>query len=237
MSAESPPTARSDRPVTLVGGAPTTREILDRALSRAPVPMAADGGAEALLSRGIVPERVFGDLDSLSAEAIDRLGDRAVRIHDQDTTDLQKCLALIDAPLILGVGFLGGRLDHTLSSLGTLMGQGDRPVVLLGEADVAMHLAGAVTLDLPPGARVSLMPLAPVRIRSEGLRWKTGALTLAPGGRDGCSNEATGPVTLNPAGPGTILVLDSSMLDPLLAGDGPGAPSRFAEPKQPRKGA
>ena len=226
MSAGTP-VFRARAPVTLVGGGPVPATALREALAVAPVPVAADGGAAALLAEGIRPEAVYGDLDSLSpADAADLEG-RTVHLRDQDTTDLQKCLAAIRAPLILGIGFLGGRLDHTLSALGTLMAEGDRPVVLLGEGDIAMHLGAPLSIDLPAGARVSLMPLAPVRVISEGLRWETGGLTLAPGGRDGCSNEALGRVSLAPEGPGAILVLEAARTGALLGATGAGAPSRF----------
>ena len=149
-----------DTPVTLVGAAPLAPEVLSQALALAPRALAADGGAAALMATGTVPEHVVGDLDSLPDGLRRALAGRVIEVADQDTTDLQKCLALIDAPLILGAGFIGGRLDHTVAALCAIAAEGARPVVLLGPDDAVMHLGAQVRIDLPPGARVSLMPLA-----------------------------------------------------------------------------
>ena len=215
-------------PITLVGGAPLAPGLLEQARGIAPEFHAADGGADALLAAGIEPRSVIGDLDSLSPAARARLGDRVVHDPCQDTTDLEKCLSRLRAPLILGLGFVGGRVDHTLAALGALPGA-PGPVLLLGAEDVVMALGGALEMDPAPGTRISLMPLAPVRVASEGLRWGTD-LVLSPTGRTGASNAALGRVRLSPEGPGALLVMERAALASLLAASGPGAPSRFLKP-------
>ena len=164
--------------------------------------IAADGGAATALALGLSIETVIGDLDSLDLATRDRLG-RTPILHDrdQDTTDFEKCLARIDAPLVVGVGFVGGRLDHTLAVLSALVGQTDTDVVLLGASDVIFPVRRRLRLDVPPGTRVSLYPMGPVRGRSTGLEWPIDGLDLSPSGRVATSNRATGPVTIDAEGP------------------------------------
>lgn len=161
--------------------------------------VAADGGGNLALPGGREFAAVIGDMDSLRDPAALRA--RGVPLHhlaDQDTTDLEKCLAAVEAPLILGLGFLHGRLDHHLAAMNALVRFPDRPTVLIGGPDLCFLSPAELSLDLPAGERVSLFPMAPARgLRSEGLRWPVAGLALAPDGRIGASNVATGgPVRL-----------------------------------------
>ncbi len=175
--------------VTLAGGAPFSRATLDAALGLAPHPVAADGGADGLLGYGVVPEAVIGDMDSRHAALPPGVAEIAVA--EQETTDFEKCLARLDAPLIVGVGFLGGRLDHTLAALSTLLGHAGRPVILLGEEDVSFVAPEGWSMAVAPGTRVSFYPLRPATgVASRGLRWPIDGLAMAAGGRIGTSNEA-----------------------------------------------
>lgn len=180
--------------ITLVGGSSAARRHLARALALAPTLVAADGGVAHALACGHRPIAVIGDMDSLPNGETWRNSDiKMYPSTDQDTTDFEKCLSSIRAPLILGCGFLGDRTDHALASLSALMRYRDRPVILLGEEDLAFHWPGEMALDLPPGTRVSFFPLAPATgTVSAGLRWSVEGLSLRPGGRIGTSNEATG---------------------------------------------
>ena len=53
-------------PITIVGGANFSQELLLESLKRAPVVYAADGGANLCMQYGCQPKQVIGDLDSLS---------------------------------------------------------------------------------------------------------------------------------------------------------------------------
>ena len=109
----------SRQPVTLIGGAPVPRADLDAALALAPVLAAADGGADAALANGLVPQAVWGDFDSISPQARAAIPTENLhRIAEQDSTDFEKCLSRIDAPLVIAVGFsqLGsGQMRHLKS--------------------------------------------------------------------------------------------------------------------------
>jgi thiamine pyrophosphokinase len=140
-------------------------------------------------------------------------------VPEQETTDFDKCLRSIAAPLILAVGFHGARLDHGLAALNALVRHGDRKAVLIGPSDLAFHLTTEVRLRLRAGDRVSLFPLAQLQCDSEGLVWPTQGLNFAPDGRVGTSNAASGgTVSLRPSGPGLLVILPRNRLDAAIAG-------------------
>ncbi len=206
--------------ITLVGGGAPTRAALARALAVAPWLAAADGGADAALALGFTPDLAVGDFDSIGAEARAVLGE--ARLHhdpDQETTDFDKLLAAVEAPLLMAVGFSAGRLDHTLAAMSTLVQHADRRVILDSGHDLCLVCPPALTLDLPAATRVSLYPLAPVRCGSRGLQWPTDPLFFTPLGRIGTSNAARGgPVTLTAEAPLMLLLLPVETLDALLTG-------------------
>ena len=178
--------------VTLLGGGPAAPGLIRAALALAPNLIAADGGADHLAGTGLTPAAVIGDLDSLGdVDAwAGRLGDALVQVDEQESTDFEKCLARVDAPFFVGVGFLGGRQDHGLAALHSLIGD-PRPVVLLGEDDVAFAASGETRLMLPVGERISLFPLRRVRARGgAGLKYPVDGLVMEAGDQIGTSNEA-----------------------------------------------
>lgn len=185
---------RAAAPVTLIGGGPVTARRLAAALRIAPEIVAADGGADVALPAGREFGAVIGDLDSIASVAALRA--RCVPVHrivEQDSTDLEKCLRAVEAPLLVGVGFLGGRIDHQLAALSALVRRPEKKVVLLGARDVCFRCPTELALDLEAGTRVSLFPMGRTRgVVSEGLRWPVGGLEFAPGGLIGTSNAAAG---------------------------------------------
>jgi thiamine pyrophosphokinase len=208
---------QSEAPVTLVGGGPVGLALLRQTQRSAPGLVAADGGARACLRAGLMPDAVIGDFDSL--RAADRAAippDRLHRVAEQETTDFDKALRSIRAPLVLALGFTGARLDHGLAVMNALVRRPE-PCIVIGPRDVVFHLAGPVTLALRAGDRVSLFPMARVTGRSAGLHWPIDGLTLAPDGLTGTSNRATGPVTLVPGGPGLLAILPRARLPAAIA--------------------
>lgn len=185
---------RSDGGVTILGAGDVAPAVVDQAMLHAPLLVAADGGATRALALGRVPAAVIGDLDSVDAATLARLSpDRIHRIAEQDTTDFEKCLRNVAAPLVLAVGFSGARLDHGLAALSALVRHPRRPAILIGPEDLAFAAPREVVLGLPVGTRVSLFPMGQVRGESVGLRWPIGGLGFAPAGRIGTSNEAVAP--------------------------------------------
>lgn len=193
---------------------------LAAALALAPEVVAADSGARVPLPPGTRLSAVIGDMDSLAdPEAFRAAGVAVHRLAEQETTDLEKCLYSVAAPLLLGVGFLGGRVDHELAALNALVRYPAPPVVLIGEADVCFLCPPLLALDLPAGTRVSFFPLAPAVGRvSEGLFWSVEGLAMAPGGRIGTSNRALGgPVRVGFDAPVVIAILPEAFLGQVVA--------------------
>jgi thiamine pyrophosphokinase len=202
----------SEDPVTLLGGAPVAPVVLREALALAPILVAADGGADTALAQGLAPRAVIGDMDSLSPAAATAFADRLHRVEEQDSTDFDKALTRIAAPVVLAVGFTGGRLDHELAALHSLVLRADRPCLLVGPQTLAFHAPPLIEVALPRGTLVSLFPFSHVWASSEGLRWPTEHILFAPDRRIGTSNEATGDVSLIPSNPGMLVILPRAAL-------------------------
>lgn len=195
--------------VTLIGAGPVNKGILADAVRIAPYLVAADGGAELAQKYGKTPKKVIGDLDSVDRAILAKFPAGTVhRIDEQESTDFDKCLRNISAPLVVGVGFIGGRADHQLAALHSLVRHSDRSCVLLGPEDVVFHARAKQTLELEPGTRVSLFPLARVSGRSAGLKWPINGLEFEPGQKIGTSNRSTvGQVVLEVDGPGMLVIV------------------------------
>lgn len=206
-------------PVTLVGAGAVGRGALDRALRLAPKLVAADGGANKAVAAGHIPDRVIGDLDSVTARTRAAIpAGRFLHVAEQETTDFEKCLTRIEAPFILGLGLAGPRCDHTLAAWNALVRHPGRRCLILAARDVVFAAPRRVALDLAPGTRVSLFPLARVAADSRGLRWPTGGIDFHPAGRIGTSNRAEGPVDIAFAGPGMLVILPLAALPAAIAG-------------------
>lgn len=205
--------------VILAGAGPIDDATYELAAARGNIFIAADGGGDALVARGVIPQAVIGDMDSLSATALAAIGaDKIVQLTEQDSTDFDKALRSVSAPLILAIGFTGARLDHELAALHVLVRYADRPVILLGEEDVTVHVPYTIVLNLTPGTRLSLFPMDGVTASMEGLRWSFEALALHPARKIGTSNEVAAPqVTLGTDGPGLLLIVPHAGLDAVIA--------------------
>ena len=203
-----------NEPITIVGGAHFSQRLLLESLKRAPVVYAADGGANLCMQYGCQPKQVIGDLDSLSPSLRSELDpSRVIHVPEQDTTDFEKLLIRVDAPFMLAVGFMGGRIDHQMAVQTVLTAYAHRKIICVGDEDVMFVSPPEIDLPLDAGTRISLYPMAPVQARSTGLYWPTDGLSFAPDGQIGTSNKATRPVTLLPSAPCMLVVLSKTCLD------------------------
>lgn len=202
------PIFRSDAGVTLLGGGRLGPGDLAAALALAPGLVAADGGAQAALAAGLMPDAVYGDMDSLTDAARARIApDRIHAIPEQASTDFDKALRHILAPVVLAAGFTGDRIDHELSVYHGLVARPDARCIVIGAQDIVWHAPPELVLDLPAGARLSLFPMADVTGRSEGLEWPIAGLSFHPAQRIGTSNRVTGgPVRLAFDAPGMLVI-------------------------------
>jgi thiamine pyrophosphokinase len=208
-------------PILLFGAAPIAGSLLSCLdhCQNWPV-LAADGGLRTALSCGLRPQAVIGDMDS--ANDLDQLPDdiRQIKLSGQDDTDFEKSLGVISAPLIIGIGFLDGRFDHSLAALDALARlPHDRPVLLVGGDDVLLRLRGDFEMTLPLASRFSVWPLGRQHfLRSHGLEWPLDDVTMALGKRTGTSNRVIGkPVSIAAGvGDGYVVMAPFTAFDVML---------------------
>lgn len=214
------PIVQTTQGVTLAGGGPFSRRDLHLCLARAPVPAAADGGADRLLQLGVMPQAVIGDFDSLSAKARAEIPlSRQYPVPEQATTDFDKALRSVEAPFVLALGFAGARLDHGLAAMNTLVTRADRRCILIGPKDLAFAAPPQLSLELVPGDVLSLFPMARVTGQSEGLEWPIQGLSFAPDGMIGTSNRVVArQVELTFDAPGMLVILPRRRLDAAIRG-------------------
>lgn len=218
--ADSDPLVRARGAVTLVGGGPVAFDQLAAALALAPEVVGADGGGDHPLPGGHRFCAVIGDMDSLAGAA--RLRAEGVALHEiaeQESTDLEKCLRAVEAPLFIGLGFLGGRIDHHLAAMNALVKHPDKAVVLVGGDDLCFLCPVKFEMELAAKTRVSLFPMGEVSgLAWEGLRWPLSGRPFRPDGRIGTSNEAVGgPVSIAFNAPRMLSILPASLLGPVVA--------------------
>ncbi|WP_366140595.1 thiamine diphosphokinase [uncultured Tateyamaria sp.] len=214
--------------------------VLDT-VARAPTCVAADGGAALALQAGIDLAAVIGDFDSLPGKLRHALPpDRLHHIAEQNSTDFDKALRNISAPLVLAVGFTGARLDHQLAVLYVLTKYPDRPCILIGETELTFLCPR--TLNLPTQAEdvVSLFPLGPVQGTSQGLKWPIDGLQFGPLTQIGTSNAALGPIRIEVDAPHMLVMVPRAQLDAViqalvsapLSGRWPARAGQYTNPPQ-----
>ena len=172
----------------LVGAGPTTRGLLKHAADYASAIVAADGGYTSAIDAGLNVELTVGDMDSIfkSVDAHNKL-----EIKDQSYTDFEKCLQVCDAQVFLGLGFLGGRLDHQMAAFSAIL-KDSRPVVLMDSQQLIFIVPKEFELKVDEGAEVAFYPLVPVQVEALGLEWPLQDVEMEPGGLISTSNKIRG---------------------------------------------
>ena len=105
--------------VLIVGDRPILEDV--SRLVEGQFVIAADGGANRLLSHGIKPDLVIGDMDSISSSSKRELEDVLLEDNNINSTDLEKAFNYAkeqNASQITIIGWAGGRVDHTLAAFG-----------------------------------------------------------------------------------------------------------------------
>jgi len=219
----APPPLSFDGVLVIVGGGALDVDLLRQLAAEGAHLVGADGGGDVIAAADLVPAAIIGDFDSLADASAWEGPTRLIRIAEQETTDFEKALYSTRAPVTIGLGMTGRRLDHTLAALDAVARFASaRKIILVDEFDLALGLAGPFAFAVEPGARVSVHPLTATRFfRSSGLRYPLDGLMLAPGLRTGTSNEASAAeFRIEPAAgdPGVfLLILERRWLPALVA--------------------
>ncbi|MCP4185645.1 MAG: thiamine diphosphokinase [Hyphomicrobiales bacterium] len=176
-------TLQYDRPVILVGPADFNFGLFQMLSDQGYAIIAADGGANRLYNANIMPDAIIGDLDSLENEENFGSNTKIIHFKEQETTDFEKCLYCVDAPVFLAIGFTGKRLDHTLANTHTITKfHKTKYVLLIASDDVSFVWHGAFSSPVATQTTVSVFPLMPIRFsHSEGLMFELNNLKMEIG--------------------------------------------------------
>jgi thiamine pyrophosphokinase len=178
-----------------------TDAILNECRARAGVILCADGGANRARERGLIPDFIVGDLDSILPETRAAFPN-AQYIHrpSQYATDLEKTLQFAVEQGIrraLLVGITGLRLDHQICNLNVAEKFCTRlEIELHDDFGVGTFLAAQVAeatmrFEAFIGQQVSLFAFRRAEgIITEGLKYPLKDEALEWAVRDGLSNEA-----------------------------------------------
>ena len=199
--------------ILLIGAGPLTPELIAELSLNFDAIVAADGGFDSAQQAKLEVALVVGDMDSqLDLPA----SQAAAHITDQETTDFQKCLAACDADVFLGVGFLGGRLDHQLAGFSALLNE-PRPVVLIDEVQLVFVVPQKFSVDLEAETPVGFYPMTSVEASLRGVRWPLSNAAMSPMGQIATSNAALGgALDITVDGPGLLVILPRCHLETVL---------------------
>ena len=171
--------------------------------------IAADGGYAALTSVGVTPNLVVGDFDSLGyVPQAEEVIQHPVMKDDTDMMLAVKLGLQRGYRNFVMLGSVGGRLDHTLANLQTLLylAEHDARGVLYGENTVITAVCND-TLTVSGTGTISVFCLSGEAkgVTEEGLLYSLSDATMVSGYPIGVSNEFLD-------GPGKISVRDGSLI-------------------------
>ena len=170
----------------IVGNRPLRKSIIE--LSKNKLIVAADGGADRLLEYEIFPDKVIGDLDSISNKTATKLEDWLILNKDIQKTDLEKAVEYAierGSKKIQIVGWSGGRIDHTIAALGLAF---DSRVELIDDRFTVKCISDLEIIEDKKGSLFSLIAIPEARVSIQGARWELDHEKLRMGGR-GIHNE------------------------------------------------
>ncbi|MFO1259018.1 MAG: thiamine diphosphokinase [Gammaproteobacteria bacterium] len=171
--------------VILEGEVPPSEEL--QVFSELPF-IAADAAAWSLIDRGLHPQVIVGDMDSLYSVGEHRKQDPKiifkhstwVEIKNQDTTDFEKTLNYaVDhqlSPLLI-LGLFGKEIDHSLYNLSHLVSYSGKlnlmglHVLPNGKKQWVLPLCKSETLQVPAGTQLSVIPMPLMTLTAPTLKW------------------------------------------------------------------
>lgn len=171
------PVSRFDA-VILANGDYPTHPLPLRLLQEARLLCCCDGAAQSALRRGLSPDAVVGDGDSLTKETKRQLAGKFHHIAEQDYNDLTKatrfCIAK-GCDTIAYVGATGKREDHAIGNIFLLEHYartfGITPVMFTDHGTFRAISPGTTLFQSFPRQQVSIFNISCSAIESDGLRW------------------------------------------------------------------
>ena len=144
-------------------------------------------GSMAIFGEERLPDKVVGDMDSLSANLKARYSHIIVQIDEQEHNDQTKAFRwalenLSDISTITIIGATGQREDHTIGNMSLLMEYARTydleamgiQLQMMTDHGVIFPVTDTMEFDCGIGRQVSIFsPDNSLRIKSSGLEWKT----------------------------------------------------------------
>lgn len=159
--------------------------------------LVADGAANKILSLGLEPTKVIGDMDSLlNTNQLRIPQEKLLIIPDQETNDFEKILQYCirnNYNDLLIFGFHGGELEHTLNNWSVLKKYCKAlNLCIFDNNRYGIPIFEPVELFVNIGEIISLIPQPMVRLRTHNLEWELNDEILELGKREGARNVAVG---------------------------------------------
>ena len=192
-------------------GALILSQPFDRYLG-APFVIAADAGYLRAREKGVMPDLLVGDLDSLGGAP---QGVELVEVPvEKDFSDGElgvRVAALRGIRELDVYGAIGGRPDHFLYNLHLLKIAADLGVraVIRGDKSDIYYTEGNLLLSVTVGDVLSIVPFGESAhiLKATGLKYPAGGVTLTKHDTRGLSNECTSErVFVSVAGEGVLLI-------------------------------
>lgn len=180
--------------VILANGEYPVHPLPLQVLMEAPYVVCCDGGADAYIGKGYVPDIIIGDGDSLSPENRTRYASIIHYNSDQETNDQTKAVHFLLSQNIHRmtiVGATGKREDHTLGNISLLIDymRAGADVRTLTDYGVFIPCRNTRSFKGHPGQQVSIFNFGASGLRAEGLVYPLSDFT---NWWQGTLNECTG---------------------------------------------
>ena len=162
--------------------------------------IATDGAANGLISLGVIPDIIIGDLDSFDPDHLPKHAHSfIIHIPDQEKNDFEKALDYCkkqEYQHILIYGIHGGDFEHSLNNVSVLWKYVDR-FQQITIVDSQQRIAIPVFFDmiceeLYPSEVISLIPFPHAHISTKGLEWNLENEVLELSKREGARNRSIG---------------------------------------------
>jgi len=160
--------------------------------------IAADGGANFLKKRNILPAIIIGDFDSISKSTLNFFKKKNVKIEkilEQDSTDFEKCLKFCVRKKLNDIVVLGAtsiRPDHTLNNFSVMKRYSDRLRIKLIEDEFEIFfISKKIKFKYTPNQTVSFLGLPKAaNVTTKGLEYLLSNEELEFGVREGTLNRS-----------------------------------------------
>ena len=169
--------------VILANGLFPSRPQSQELLKNAEKLICCDGAADKLISFGLSPHVIIGDLDSLSREAAAKYSSILIRDTDQECNDLTKAVRYCirqGYPSVSILGATGLREDHTLGNISLMLEYYPGiEVQMISDFGIFLLVRSGEEIKSRPGEKISVFSVDNrVEVRASGLKFPLNDLQL-----------------------------------------------------------